>query len=645
MVYYTTGTTTDSVHVIGTTYTLENLQAAHAYTISAVTLCGDGTRTPATYAPSFFTPCTAMTTSDLPITVDFDAYTSSTPLANIDNCWIMHKSGARTYNNYPQLNTTAGPNGGNFVAYFYSYNDENSIYVSPYLEDLNGLYTLFYLRQVSTGVGITVGTMSDPNNAATFSPLQNFVPTVSGQWMECEAVFTNVADSVHYIAYKMSGVSSTGGVYVDEITIDVAPACTRPNGIRVSGVTATSATLHIDDPTEVGNFHVIVMRNADTVINETVTDTVVDLSTLDTLVGSTTYKVIVSSLCSDETETRTLTLTFNTAMESTTLPYSTGFEDDDDQQWAMFNSTTNAWFIGSATSHDGSKALYISNDNGTSNAYSVGSPSFSYAVRAFDFNNAGDYLYSFDWKANGESNYDYIRVWITPGSASYTPGQLPNGGTSPNSYTTASPAGWIDLANGKLNLYSTWHNQTGSFSITEPGVYNLVFMWANDGSGGSTPPGAIDNVEILPLSCPSPSNLVIDSVDENTIAFHWTENGEASSWRVTVGDHTETVSTTSYEASNLSASTSYTISVRSLCSADDSSMALSGTARTSCGAITTLPWLEDFEGYDGLYGSYANRMVGDYPPCYDFIAQSNSGFMHFTSSNYLYQGHSIAFYP
>jgi hypothetical protein len=217
------------------------------------------------------------------------------------------------------------------------------------------------------------------------------------------------------------------------------------------------------------------------------------------------------------------------------LNYSCTFEDvNDTAGWVFVNGTqTNKWFIGSATSNGGTNSLYISNDNGTSNAYTNSSVSFVYAYREFTLG-AGGYTISYDWKCYGESNYDYIRVFLAPATFDPTAGQDPTGGTSAYSWSSAPlPAGFISLCGAnKLNQESNWQNFYQDFNVLTAGTYRLVFAWANDGSGGTTPPGAIDNIQFVQPTCPRPANLVFSNIHTTSVDVHWTETGTATSWVV-----------------------------------------------------------------------------------------------------------------
>ena len=143
------------------------------------------------------------------------------------------------------------------------------------------------------------------------------------------------------------------------------------------------------------------------------------------------------------------------------LPYTCGFEDAaENANWVIQNGVaTNKFFIGQATANQGEKSLYISNDNGTTNAYTITAAGYAIAYREISIQTQGVYEVSFDWRANGESTYDFLRVFLVPDGAAdvLTPS------TSTTAHTgitaSASPASWIAVDRGtKLNLVITWQN-------------------------------------------------------------------------------------------------------------------------------------------------------------------------------------------
>ena len=158
------------------------------------------------------------------------------------------------------------------------------------------------------------------------------------------------------------------------------------------------------------------------------------------------------------------------------------FEDSSaNAQWQFIqDGQTNYWTVGTSagSASSGSNALYITS-NGASYAYNNGSSSVSWAYIPVTLTGAGDEI-SFSWKCLGEGSHDYLRVYLFP------EGTLPTAGST-------SVGSAISLTNN-LNGQSDW--QTISINPTASvGLYNLCFIWRNDGSAGSQPI-AIDDVQV-----------------------------------------------------------------------------------------------------------------------------------------------------
>lgn len=309
------------------------------------------------------------------------------------------------------------------------------------------------------------------------------------------------------------------------------------------------------------------------------------------------------------------------------LPYFTSFEADQDTSWILANDNTNAWYIGSFVHNGaGSRSLYISSNGGNNNNYGEGNQ-ISYAYRAFHLD-AGEYAIGFDWRADGENNYDYLRAFLVPGDVNFSGGNFPSGYPYPYNFRNAVPEGWIDLASGQLRGSSLWQTHSTVVNPSVDSTYYLVFIWVNDNSGGSSPAGAIDNINIIPNTCPAPSNITLDSATSETLAFHWTRGGSETAWYVTIGDMTDLAFDTVYTAEYLDFNTPYTVSIRAFCDEGDTSVATSATFRTTCGVISSLPFSEDFEGFNS--GSSAA-----FDPCwikgnsgatyYPYVTPSTSG--------------------
>ena len=321
--------------------------------------------------------------------------------------------------------------------------------------------------------------------------------------------------------------------------------------------------------------------------------------------------------------TVTLTLTVIALPTYATVPYSTGFEEGDDNAWEFVNGTQpNYWMIGNATSNGGSQSMYITND-GSSNAYTVSSAtSIVFATRTFNLTEAGEYAYRFDWKASGESSYDFIRAAMVPENTTLTAGNY-----SGFNNTAAVPTGGIAIDGAaRLNLQSAWQSRAGTFTIDEPGLYTMVFLWRNDNSGGAQPPAAIDNISLIRNTCPMVQNIVATATS-STIEVSWTVGGNETSWEVSCGGSTVVVNTTTYTFSGLTANSDYTVGIRAICGEGDTSINAGVSVRTACGLIAELPWTDDFENVPA-----GNNQM---PYCWTRYtsASSNSASYPYTASN------------
>ncbi|MDQ3192867.1 MAG: hypothetical protein M3Q58_14835, partial [Bacteroidota bacterium] len=176
-----------------------------------------------------------------------------------------------------------------------------------------------------------------------------------------------------------------------------------------------------------------------------------------------------------------------------------------DNGWTVENgSVTNQWHLGTVPAVFPSTSAYVSNDNGVTNSYTNNSISVVHFYRDVTFP-AGETSIdlSFDWRSVGEASFwDGIIVSLAP--VSYTPTAS---ATSLNTGSLAAPAIEIGRAFNSTTV------QTANFVIspllagncTGSSTMRLIFTWKNDGSGGTNPAAAIDNITLI-STIPSPSS-------------------------------------------------------------------------------------------------------------------------------------------
>lgn len=107
---------------------------------------------------------------------------------------------------------------------------------------------------------------------------------------------------------------------------------------------------------------------------------------------------------------------------------------------------------------------------------------------------------SFNWMGNGESIYDYLRVWLVP--TTFTPTV-----NNPITTTGTAPTGRIQQGATYYNLQTTWTSASLTLPVAYAGTtFRLVFEWTNDASSGTNPPAAIDNISLISQVPVAPAN-------------------------------------------------------------------------------------------------------------------------------------------
>src|SRR5690606_972582 len=133
-----------------------------------------------------------------------------------------------------------------------------------------------------------------------------------------------------------------------------------------------------------------------------------------------------------------------------------------------------------------------------------------------------------------------------------------------------------------FNLQSDWTNERFEIPVEDYAgeVVRLVFEWRNDGSSGTQPAAAIDNIDVSLITCFPPLNLEVGNITKNSAEVTWEapdlgntpEDGYEIEIRTegTPGETegfvaTVTADDLSATLSGLEASTTYTIYIKSLC--------------------------------------------------------------------------------
>ena len=561
------------------------------------------------------------TIDSLPFFEDFEGYpvgsASYTPpdcgipcWQRIDNATQYHYGIIGNPSSWP----VGGHSGTGFLYYYFppttaNYADWLITVLPPInttLHPMNSLQFSFWVKMDNpTAYGeIVVGVMTDPTQDSTFFSLDTIL-VYGNVYDKKEVMLSSYTDSGNYIALRFTRNPATlSYFFVDDITVEPIPVCLPVEYITHTGNDSTSLTLSWVNVGTATSWSVEYGTSGFTPGTGTIVTASSVPFTILGLTPTTEYDIYITPICSGGS-TLTRMATFRTANRHLSLPFDCNFEDTiQNACWALENGTNyNRWVIGNATNHGGTHSLYISADNGVNNDYLISSSnSVNYAYADLVVPTPGEYVYSFDWKCNGESYNDFLRVALIPASETPTASPfLPPGLTS-----YSLPTSWIPLDGGcKLNLQSSWQNRTEAVTIPTAGVYHLAFIFRCNGSDGSMPPPAIDNISLYYSPCIRPDSIILNNLTTTSANFSWSEMGTATEWQYQLGDDSiYTVYSTNATFAGLTTNTAYSFKVRSVCGSGDTSYWRTYNFRTPCTYIS-LPYTQNFE--TETQGSYTSN--------------------------------------
>ncbi len=614
-------TETDQINSLP--HTFYNLTPNTIYSVTLMTDCGDGTYSDPTIPVTFRTNC-------VPATIPFFENFSTSVVVE-PTCWT--RMSGLLADTSVLTSTTSG--------WVRSTNMDTAMYVnifgtgvkywliSPTIDlGMDGsLYQLDFdvvYSDLTTGLGDPTHSPDDKfavvvstDNGETWrkanatiwyaSPdslntLTAFSPTSTHVSLKLQDADMNpYSGNIKIGLYGESTVALSGAdnyLFVDNFAVDLAPMC--PAVFNTTTSVDNFSTIRVNfatDNAEPGTGWDIAYAETDPTSFDPNAATIVSVNdatelpyVITGLNAGSTYSVSVRQNCGGEWSPA-VSSTIPNIVSAVTVPYTQNFEDlNNISEWTLSNPDTNKWYISNAVSYPENtvNSLYISNTLGATNDYAKNVISYAYASTIVDFGSgAAEYNLSFDWRARGESaSYDYMKVFLLPIDQA-----IPTTGW-PNSQ-----------ALGTYNQQSTWQhtNIILQASEYENTVKKLVFVWWNDGGGGTDPSAAVDNIQILPMTCATPSNLVVSLVDQTSATMSWNENGTSTSWLVEYSvDGINWLSAfastnNNFVLNNLNPSSTYQVRVTSFCSSVDSSSFVLGSFQTECGVVSQFPWIEGFE--------------------------------------------------
>lgn len=344
--------------------------------------------------------------------------------------------------------------------------------------------------------------------------------------------------------------------------------------------TLAHLTWHIDGTEQPVSYTVSYCKMAtdSTLMEIIVPDTVFDLG--DLLTNTDYFCRVRANYAGGNFSSWSMTQ-FRTLSRFAIAPYFCGFEDETENgNWQFVsNESVNQWVIDTAVANEGDKSLYISNDGGITNEYTITSATNAWAYRHIYLDPAdAPYMLSFDYRGEGEmttSNlFDYAKVFIGP----------------PIVPSAGAPASELTQLGETLYNQSDWNTHYIVIDPTHTGYVGLFLYWKNDTYWGNNPAAAFDNISIVPYECVPPADIAVDNVSTTEVSFHFTDViPYHHDWDVAIAPENVTLDETnavtlhdelSHTFTGLVSGTSYTLYVRTRCDETDFSEWISYTVTT-----------------------------------------------------------------
>ena len=406
-------------------------------------------------------------------------------------------------------------------------------------------------------------------------------------WFTVDASFSGV-QRIYFMWHNDRSAGTQPPAAIDNIAITPV-ACAKPSFLTAN-VVDTTLVLSWMAITGADSYTILYKESADSIYIER--SSPYNYLEINDFQYETSYDWKVRSNCADDEYSSWSESTFQTLAPSAHLPYCFGFEDStENANWLLFNGEyTNQWHIGGAVQNGGDSALYISNDGGASNAYSIGSSSSVWACRdLFIPENFFSFSLSFDFKGMGETysstKYDYMQVYLGPPAV-------------PTGFNV--PEGAIELS-GQLNETGEWTAVHLMDTGGHTGMQRLYFRWANDGNRGTNPPASIDNIVIEGSACPAPIYLYSSNILDYSAELSWIEEVSSASYTVAYRAEEDsifteiTLQTNHCPLTGLTPGTVYIWKVKTHCSADQESIwSMEQTFQTFT-SLGRIPYSCDFE--------------------------------------------------
>lgn len=602
---------------------------------------------------------------------DADFYTNTT--AAVPDAWVMGARGTNDAQSYTYdkedasyaayISTTLDHTSSAYTPAALLLRGTSSAYASyammpamPAEVDLSKVMVSFYAHSGATSTQLVVGVANLQSNeietgkqlapGGNVTPVDTLSFAEANQWQKMDVYLGKYAGTGKYITFWVVRGSSTPAVYIDDISLDYAPACFK--GKELTAETTGTQTANIAWKEVIPTEQWKIKLATSEIDPATADGDVLNTTTAATeyaftgLVGNTTYYVYVSPACGDEW----LSTTFTTLYAIKDLPYYNDFQDEPTGS----GKKPDYWLVGNAGGS--TSTTYIPQVSTTAWSAATGATIPSEVVKP------SLYFYGGTTTTAGKANNKPYAIMPEMAAADVKDLTLSFWGYTNNTTASNGRILRIGVLDDPTDMSTLTHVTTVRVKTIKVPEFFMVDMSSYTGTGkyivfysDTTKSNYffLDNLSITLSSKPQRvTDVTVEKIGQDTATIAWKENGTATQWEVwlfsqkpedidtaTPDKAYTAVTTNPLKVTGLAHSTYYYVYVRSVQGTETGAWSSAQNFWTATGTWS-VPFYEDFNDYATSTGSLPPyyELGGDNLPAVK--TPGTAGTKHESNSNLLY---------
>ncbi|WP_034059161.1 T9SS-dependent choice-of-anchor J family protein [Lacinutrix jangbogonensis] len=529
------------------------------------------------------------------------------------NCWL-------TIPEVPTGNTNAyevtisnqykvGTSG--YSARFVDYDlDTNVFLISPEFSDLASGNTRvkFWLHTRYSDAHIIVGTISDPTDKSTFTPIETILNTdmLYREWKQFSINLDGYTGTDMRLAFKMELTGEASNIYdfiyFDAFEYTTIPTCQTPTLLENSDISNGELTLVWQENNGATQWEIEYGEAGFWLGDGAVIQTTSNPYNVQGLALDTTYDFYVRTICdsnnvSDWSEKTTVDFGCGES-------YNVGYTQD-------FNSTT---LDGCWTAYEFPSNNYYTVIEVSDVAYNGASGHSMYLQDSSNYSSNGVLLVS--PVLNNLSIDKKVEFYIH----NYNKGLIVGTMSNPNDYSTFEE---LEVIVGSVNN-STWEKRVVYLTNYNGTDKHIAFRQKKLSSSYGNQVYIDDFTYLQSVICNTPTDFATTNILDNSVDLSWTGSGVEAEWEIEyeeVGSFNSEVlvlvTSETYTIENLIEGTDYTVKLRAKCDNDSLYSEWTDTLTFSTGCeIKTANYFESFEFENELSPCWSKIVSGQTPVIY-----------------------------